>query len=36
MTNNHEAAEKSGDYYALDDTLASRITLAAAQGVVTS
>lgn len=36
MTNNHEAAERSDDYYDLDDTLASRITLAAAQGIVTS
>ncbi|WP_259466303.1 hypothetical protein [Corynebacterium macginleyi] len=26
MTNNHEAAERSGDNYVLDDTLAGRIT----------
>ena len=36
MTNNHEVAEKSRDNYALDDTLAGRITQAAAQGIVTS
>ena len=36
MTNNHEAAEKSRDNYAIDDTLAGRITQAAAQGIVTS
>ena len=36
MTNNHETQDQRQDNYALDDTLAGRITQAAAVGIATS